>query len=131
MHPSRIVILTGTALGAVALVLPFVSSPLIGTINGIDGYAWPAVALAALPALLALLGDKREGFWTPLALLAIVATAGAALFSVAKAIDAADAAQTARTLAGEGAVGVGAWVLLVAMVTALIGSVLTLSRRVG
>jgi hypothetical protein len=131
MHTSRVVILAGTLLGAAALLMPFVSSPMTGSVNGIEGYAWPAVALAAVPALMALVGDRREGFLTPFALLAIVITAGAALFSVAKAIDAADAAQTARTLLGEGSVGTGTWVLLVAMLTVLTGSVLTLSRRVG
>ena len=130
MHPSRIVIIAGTALGAVALLFPFVSTPLTGSINGIEGYAWPAVALISVPALLSLIGDRREGFHPPIALLSIVIAAGAALFSVAKAIDATGAAQEARTLLGEGSVGTGAWVLLVAMLTVLAGAVLTLSRRV-
>ena len=131
MHPSRVVILSSAFVGAVALLMPFVSSPMTGSINGIDGYAWPAVALAAVPAVFALIGDRREGFWTPLALLAIVITSGAALFTVAKAIDAADAAQTARTLIGEGSIGAGTWILVVAMIGSLFGSVWSLSRRVG
>lgn len=131
MHVSRIVILAGTVLGAVALLLPLVSTPLTGSINGIDGFAWPALVLIGIPAVLALGGDRREGFWTPVALFSILLASTAALFAVAKSIDAVGAAQEARSLVGEGSVGAGTWLLLTATIAALTGSVLTLSKRVG
>ncbi len=127
MHRSRIVILTGAILAAVSLFLPFVDLPVVGTINGLDGDAWPAAALLGVPAVLALIGDRAEGFGHSGTVLAVVAAAPAVVFAVFKLID----ARKAVDAAGVGSLGVGVWMLLAATLVGLAGSVMTLSRKLG
>ncbi len=115
------------ALSGGSLLLPFLTLPSQGTVNGIEGDAWPILILLGPVLLPAILGDRREGLRTPVALLTVVFSCGAVLFAVAKLIDAARAADQAG-----GSVGLGSWAILVAAVATLAASLAaTLSRRVG
>lgn len=127
MHRSRIIILVGAAVAGLALFLPFVDLPVVGTINGFDGDGWPATALLAVPALMALVGDRAEGFSGTAALVAVAVSALAVLFAVFKLIDANDAISAA----GAGSLGAGVWILLIATLVTLAGSVMSLSRKLG
>lgn len=128
MHRSRITILVGTGLAAIALLFPFVSAPIIGGFNGIDGLAWPALVLLSPAVLLALVGDRREGFGTVGTLIALLSASVAVVFAAMKLVDSSLAADAIRLVAGEASVGSGIWVLLVACAIALVGSAMTLSK---
>ena len=133
MHLSRITIMSGTALAIAALFLPFLEVPVagVGTVGGVEGAAWPALIFLAVPVILAVTGDRAEGFAKPASAVTIVLCALAVVFAVTKLADALAAARSARDLVGDGGVGVGAWVLLAGCGLALAGSVFTLSRRVS
>jgi hypothetical protein len=130
VHSSRWVIISGSALAALALFAPFLSAPLLETVNGIEADAWPAAVLLALPFLAALTGDRAEGFHRITAIGLIILTDIAVVFAVFKLVDAVRAARTARDLAGAGSAGFGPWLLLAATVIVLAGCVMSLSRRV-
>ena len=123
--------LLGTALGALSLPLPFLNSSLTGSVNGIEGDAWPAV-VALLPlALASVSGDRRESFGSVGTLLAALAAAAATLFSVSKLVDGLRAVDSLQAIGQEASIGIGAWLLLGGSVFALFGAALGLSRRIG
>ena len=126
MHYSRLLSITGVALTGGSLLLPFVTFPSQGDVNGIDGDAWPILILLGPVLLLAVLGDRREGLRTPAAIISILLSCAAVIFAVAKLIDAARAAVEAG-----GSVGLGSWAILIAAVVTVGASLTTLSRRVG
>jgi len=126
VHYSRLVSLSGALITALALFLPQVRFPVIGPVDGFDGDAWPVILPLALVALLALVGDRREGHGVAVGVLAVVLCCAALVFGVAKAVDAAAAA---RAVEG-GAVRAGPWVVLAGSVLALLGSLLSFSRRI-
>lgn len=130
MHFARWIILIGFALSAAALALPYLTAPLLGNVNGIEGDAWPVLLFLAPAALLAIFGDRAEGLRPLGAVVAILSGAGGLLFAVAKVADAAAAADTARAVSGEGSIGLGAWTLVATALLALAGCVAALSRRV-
>jgi len=130
VHPSRWLIVGGSAVAALALLLPFISSPATGSVNGISGDAWPAVALLAPVVAMALLGDRREGFSAWATASSVLLTAAATLFAVQKLVDAVRATRLDQA-AGEVSVGIGAWVLVTGCVIALIGAAGTMSRRLA
>lgn len=130
MHFARWIILIGYALAAAALALPYLSAPLIGHVNGVEGDAWPVLLFLFPAALLALAGDRGEGFGPVSAVIAIVSCSVALLFAVAKVADAADAADLARAASGDGSIGMGAWALVVTTLVTIGGCVAALSRRV-
>lgn len=126
MNKSRIVIVLGAIVGAAALTLPVIEFSARGTVNGIEGDLWPAMALIAIPTLIAVLGDRAEGFRKLSALLAIAASSGALVFTAFKLADAVKAAdETAATL------GSGAWVVGGASLVVLIASVTALTKRLA
>ncbi len=131
MHPSRIVILLGFTASAVSLPLPFINSQLTGATNGIDGDAWPAVALLVPVAIGAILGDRREGFGRWAAVLGALVGGAATVFAVQKLIDATRAVQLLDRVGVEASVGPGPWVLVAGCLTVLVGATLSLSRRIG
>ena len=131
MHPSRIVILAGFVVAAASLALPFTNSELTGVTNGIDGDAWPAVVLLLPIAVGALLGDRREGFGRWVTVLAALGAAIATVFAVQKLVDATRAVQLYERVGIEANVGPGSWVLIAGCLTVLVGSTLSLSRRIG
>jgi hypothetical protein len=130
MHTSRWIILAGSGVALVALFLPFLGAPLLGTVDGFEGDAWPAAALLAVPALAAVAGDRAEGFRRWVAVATIAVTDIAVVFAVFKLVDAYRAARTARAAADAGTVGAGPWVLAVGATIVLIGCLMSLSRKV-
>jgi len=126
VHRSRIIILLGWAIALVAMFLPFVEFPSQGSINGFDGDAWPALVLVSIPALLSVLGDRKEGFRRSLALIAIASAGGAVVFAAFKVGDAAKAAD-----AGSGSIGIASWLLIGGCVIALVGAVTSLTSKLA
>ena len=127
MHRSRLVTLAGVALAGLALFLPQVHLPVLGPVDGFDGAAWPVMLPLAPLALFALLGDRPEGYRLPVAVLAVLLSCSAVVFAVAKAVDAVAAAGAVEG----GAVRAGPWVVLAGTALALLGSLLSFSRRIG
>lgn len=118
-------LLVGTALAALSLALPFVDFAAQGTVNGIDGYAWAPVALLVLPAAFTVLGDRAEGFATPLAIIAVAACGLAVVLAAFKLADAATASNVP-----DASLGIGPWVLAGASLVALAGAVLSMTQRI-
>ncbi len=126
MHRSRLLILAGAAVGGGALLLPHLRSAATGNVNGVTGDSWPAAALLGVAALLALLGDRGEGFG-PLRALATVGLAGLAIvFTAVKVADAGRAADLT-----DGSIGYGLWVLAAGALVVLVGALVSLSRKLG
>lgn len=127
MHYSRLVSLAGTLIAGLALFLPQARFPVVGPVDGFDGDAWPVILPLALVALLAFLGDRREGHGLGVGIVAVMLSCAALVFSVAKVVDAVAAAGAAEGAA----VRAGPWVVLAATVLAVLGSLLSFSRRIG
>ncbi len=106
--------------------MPFLQLATQGAINGFQGDGWPAAAALLLPAAMAIFGDRPEGFTPPAALLAIAASGLAVVFAAFKLADATRAADAAA-----GSIGLGTWLLLFATIVALLGSALSLTKRLG
>jgi hypothetical protein len=127
VHRSRVVILVGVAVAALALFLPQARFPVLGPVDGFDGDAWPVMIPLGLLAVAALVGDRAEGYRWPLAVLALLLACGALVFAIAKVVDAVAAV---RPLDGAG-VGAGAWGVTVGAALAVAGTLLSFSRRLG
>ncbi len=127
MHHSRLVTLAGVALAGLALFLPQVRFPVLGPVDGFDGAAWPVMLPLAPLALIALLGDRPEGYRVPVTVLTVLLSCAALVFAVAKAVDAVAAAAAVDG----GAVRAGPWLVLAGAAVALLGSLLSFSRRIG
>jgi hypothetical protein len=115
------------AVAGLALFLPQAHFPVIGPVDGFDGAAWPVMLPLAPLVLFALVGDRPEGHRLPIAVTAVLLSCSALVFAVAKAVDAVAAA---AAVAG-GAVRAGPWVVLTGAALALLGSLLSFSRRIG
>ena len=127
MHRSRLVTLAGVVVAGLGLFLPQVRFPVIGPVDGFDGAAWPVVLPLAPLVLFTLLGDRPEGYRLPVALAASVLSCAALVFAVAKVVDAVAAAAAVDG----GSVRAGPWVVLAGGALALLGSLLSFSRRIG
>ena len=127
MHYSRLVSLAGALITGLALFLPQARFPVVGPVDGFAGGAWPVILPLAPVALLAFLGDRREGHGLVVSVVAILLSCAALVFAVAKAVDAVTAAGAVEG----GAVRAGPWVVLAGSVLALLGSLLSFSRRIG
>jgi hypothetical protein len=127
VHYSRLVSLSGVLTTGLALFLPQARFPVVGPVDGFDGDAWPVMLPLALVALLAVVGDRREGHGVAAGIPAVVLCCAALVFGVAKAVDAAAAAGAVEG----GAVRAGPWVVLTGTAVALLGSLLSFSRRIG
>jgi len=127
VHYSRSVTLVGVAVAGLALFLPQARFPVVGPVDGFDGAAWPVMLPLAPLVLFALLGDRPEGYRAPLAVVAVLLSCAAVVFSVAKVVDAVAAAGAVEG----GAVRAGPWVVLAGAALALLGSLLSFSRRIG
>jgi len=126
MHPWRIVTLAGSAITALALLLPLASFPVIGPVDGFDGQAWPVFIPLGLVLLMVVLGPWSEGLPTVLGSTAVILAASAVVFAAVKFADAVVAARD-----GGGSIGTGSWLVLAGTVTVAIGCVISLSRKVG
>ena len=60
MHKQRLGILIVASLGVLATFLPWVKSPIIGSINGTQGPGWMTLLLFAVPLVISLLNDKTK-----------------------------------------------------------------------
>lgn len=127
MHHSRLTSLAGVLLAGLALFLPQARFPVVGPVDGFDGEAWPVMLPLALVALLAFLGDRREGHGAAASVLAVLLSCSALVFAVAKAADAVSAAAAVEG----GAVRAGPWAVLAGSALALLGSLLSFKRRIG
>lgn len=125
MHRSRVVLIAAAALGLLSLVLPFVRFAQLGSVNGFDGYGWPAVVILGVPALAAVVGDRAEPL-RPTIAVAAIGLAGAAI--VMAALKLADAVKAATT--PEATLGAGPWALLGACVLGMAGALSSLTRRI-
>ena len=125
MHPWRIVTLSGSAICALALLLPLASFPVIGPVDGIDGQAWPVFIPIGLILLMVLVAPWREGLPPVPGVTAVILAASAVAFAAVKFADAVVAARDAA-----GSLGAGSWLLLAGTVVVGIGGVLSLSRKV-
>jgi len=124
VHLSRIVVLAGSGLAGAALFLTQVRFPVLGSVNGIDGDAWPVLIPLVPLLLLTLVGDRAESYRPALGMVSLALACAAVVFAAVKTADAVLAARAA-----DGTVGAGPWVLLVATVAMVTGTVLGLSRR--
>ena len=118
MHLSRIVIIGGTGFGVLAMLLPFASFPIVGSVDGISADAWPALLPLMVVALLAVTGRWREGLGPVAGIISVIAAAAALVFAVVKLTDAVLAV---RSAAGAN-LGPGALVLLVSVLVVLGGA---------
>lgn len=125
MHRSRVLLIAAAAIGAISLALPFVRFAQQGSINGIDGYAGPVVIVLAVPAAIAVIGDRAESLRTSLAVGAIGLTGLAIVMAAFKLADAVKAADTIGA-----AIGAGPWVLLGGCVLGMAGALASLTRRI-
>lgn len=124
MHVFRPVVLVGAGFAALALVLPFVTLPVVGAVDGISGDAWPALIPIAPVMLDAALGDWSRGNSRSAAAVAIVLSCGGLLFAVRKLVDALDAVRGVE----DGSLGPGAPVLVAALAVVVVGAALSLRR---
>ena len=125
MHRSRLLLIVAALVGLAALFLPFVTFDQQGTVNGFDGYAWPAVVALAVPAAVALLGDRAESLRLAIAVAVIGLCGLAVVLSAFKLGDAASAADMETA-----SIGPGPWILPSACVGSLAGAWASLARRI-
>lgn len=130
VHPSRIVIVVGTALAAGSTLLPFISSDPTGSVRGARE-TFPVVALLIPLLVAALLGDRREGFPRWGAVTAALVAAVAMILSVVKMIDAMRAVRDLQSIGIDAVIGLGPWVLAAGAFAGLMGAALSLSRRLA
>jgi hypothetical protein len=117
-------VLAGSGLAGAALFLTQVRFPVVGSVNGIDGDAWPVLIPLAPLLLLTLFGDRVEGYRPAAGLLGILFACAAVVFAAIKTADAVLAARSAG-----GSVGAGPWLVLAATAVVVVGTVLGMSRR--
>jgi hypothetical protein len=127
VHRSRIVILAGVLVAGLALFLPQARFPTIGPADGFAADTWPVILPLAPVALLAVIGDRAEGHRPLTATTGLLLSCAALVFALAKVIDAVLAV---RPVEGA-AVGAGAWAVAAGTASAVLGSLLAFSRRIG
>lgn len=107
MHPFRLAVLAGSAIGVVSMLLPFASFPVIGPVNGVSADAWPALLPLIVALLFSATGRWSNGLDAGPGLVAVIAGATALVFSIVKL---GDAVIATRGTAGA-ALGPGGFVL--------------------
>jgi len=127
VHRSRIVVLVGILLTGGAAFLPYTHLPTVGSINGIDGAAWPALLPLTIVLLIAVVGDRVEGNRLIPGIISTIFSCAAVVFAVVKINDALLSVRDTE----DAAVGAGPWVLLAGTIVVLAGSLLGFTRRVG
>ena len=127
MHRSRIVVIIGIIITGAAVLLPYTYLPSVGSINGIDGAAWPALLPLSVVFLIAIVGDRVEGNPLVPGIISTVFSCLAVVFTVVKLNDALLSVRGIE----EASVGAGPWVLLSGTAVVLAGSLLGFTHRVG
>ncbi len=120
MHPFRLIVLGGTAFAVFAMLLPFASFPVVGTIDGISADAWPALLPLIGLAVLALTGRSNHPLEPAPGVAAVIGSGASLVFSLAKV---ADAVVAVRDTAGA-AIGPGSFVLAAAVAVVTGGAVM-------
>lgn len=118
MHPFRLVVLGGTGFAVLAMLLPFASFPVVGSVDGVTADAWPALIPLLVAAVIALTGRSSQGFGAVAGVTTVTAGALALLFSLVKMTDAILAV---RDTAGA-SLGPGGWVLSAAALVVTAGA---------
>ncbi len=131
MHPGRWLIVGGALTVALALPAPFLRITGRPSVDGFEGAAWPAAAVAFVVAVAVVAGDRRERLSPLAAVAAAGAGAGTTVFAVHKVVDAVLAARDLVAVGIRASSGFGVWLLLAGAVTMLLGAVLGLDRRLG
>lgn len=125
MHPFRPIVLAGVGFAAVSLLLPFASFPVLGSVNGVSGDAWPALLPLTPLMLLAITGRWDRGLEAAPGITAVLLGAASVIFSFVKV---ADAVTAVRDTSGAG-IGAGSWVLAAATLVATAGAAYGLLSR--
>ncbi len=118
VHVWRWMTLVGSGFAALALLLPFASFPVLGSIDGIGATAWPALLPLAAVGVVAVNGSRHQGLGTIGVIAVVVATAAAVLYAAVKLVDAVLAV---RATSGA-TLGSGGFVLLGGTLFTLVGA---------
>lgn len=60
MNKQRLIILVLAVLGMLAVFMPWVNMPIVGAVNGARGDGWFVFCLYAIPAIIAVLGNRAK-----------------------------------------------------------------------
>ncbi len=131
MHPSRLLVLIGAALGAASLGFDAVQSTSTSSWSMVAADAWPGAALIGAIAILGMVGHRAEGFTPAGSVVSIVFVSTAALLLVGKYIDASKAVDTLRLGGHTASIGIGMWVLASGITVTIVGSLWSTSRRIA
>jgi hypothetical protein len=131
MHRGRLLLVTAAACGALSLLLPFYRVDVIGDVSATSANGTrPLLALAGA-ALVAVAGDRGDS----LTGVAAVATAAAVTLALtltgALLVDAVVAGRDASLAGATGSVGPGLWLMVMATVIAIAGTLVGMSRRLS
>jgi hypothetical protein len=117
VHPYRLAILSGTAFAVGSMLLPFVSLPVTGPVDGLSADAWPAL-LPLVPLVILILDGRWDGgLDAGAAITASLLVSASLLFGFVKLGDAVVAARSAT----EASLGPGGWVLVASLLIAAAG----------
>lgn len=109
MHPFRLVALGGAGISVLAMLLPFASFPVVGSVDGIAADAWPALIPILLVVIVSISGRWDLGLEPVAGIIALLGATAALVFSLVKVTDSVIAV---RDTAGA-TVGPGGFVLAV------------------
>jgi len=127
VHPSRPVVLAGTGFAAIALMLPFVTLPVVGAVDGWRADAWPTLVALAPATAAALLGHRTRGSGNVVGSVILVTACAALVFAAVKL---ADSVLSVRGVGGA-SIGAGAPTLVAGTVVVVAGTVLALRDPSG
>jgi len=116
MHPYRLTVLTGVGFATLAMLLPFLSLPVAGSVDGLSADAWPAL-VPLLPVALLVIDQRSEHGLAGLTAAIGAGLAGTAMiFATVKLADAIVAARSPGAT-----LGAGVWVLTASVAAVLVG----------
>ncbi len=119
MHLYRLAVLSGTAFALGSILLPFLSLPVTGPVDGLSSDAWPALLPLAPLVILILDGRSEDGLEAGAAIAAALFVSASMLFGAVKLGDAILAGRSVP----EASLGPGGLVLLAALLSAAGGVV--------
>ncbi len=93
MHVSRPVLLAGVGFAVIAMLLPFASFPIVGSVDGISADAWPALIPLVPMAVIAMSGDWSHGLDSGPGITTVVLGGTSLVFALVKVADAVVAAR--------------------------------------
>ncbi len=118
MHPFRPIVLAGVGFAAISMLLPFASFRFIGSVNGLNADAWPALVPLTVLVLISLTGRWDLSLEPGPAIAAVTLSGASLVFALVKV---ADAVVAVRDTPGA-TLGPGAWVMTAAVIVATAGS---------